>query len=78
VPIPIFIFYELINRIHQINPSAGNYVSHSFNTSGAVIQTTAGTVRIRTGILNKQFKDPNLVKETDLLKILEVSNVPNS
>jgi len=71
VPIPVFVIYELLMRIHQNNPAIGAYASHSFNSSGAVVITTTRTVKIRTAILNRQFRDPNLVSEDDLKQIFE-------
>lgn len=71
VPIPVFVIYELLSRIHQIDPKIGTYVSHQYNTSGAVIVTTTGTIRIRKAILNRQFKDPDLVLESDLRLLTE-------
>lgn len=71
MPIPIFVIYELLIRIHQLDPAIGSYVSHSYNTNGAVVITTTGTFRIRKAILNRQFRDPELVFDTDLLQILK-------
>lgn len=71
VPLPIFIIYELISRIHKIDPTIGSYVSHKFNKSGAVIVTSNKTIRVRNAILNRQFKDPTLVHETDLQLLIK-------
>jgi len=71
VPIPVFVIYELLMRIHQDNPAIGAYASHSINSSGAVVVTTTRTVRIRTAILNRQFRDPTLVTSDDLAQIFE-------
>ncbi|CAM4077090.1 hypothetical protein SAMN06265348_102338 [Pedobacter westerhofensis] len=70
VPIPVFIIHELLMRIHELDPSVGSYQSHTFNTSGTVIVTSARKIRIRKAILNRQFKDPELVFESDLLQII--------
>lgn len=69
MPIPIFVIHELLMRIHELDPSIGSYRSHTFNTVGAVIITSTRKVRIRKAILNRQFKDPELVSEKDLLLI---------
>ena len=71
MPIPVFVIYELLMRIHQDNPAIGAYASHSFNSSGVTVVTTTRTVRIRTAILNRQFRDPTLVTEDDLVQIFE-------
>jgi hypothetical protein len=71
VPIPLFIFYELLTRIHQIDPSIGTYVSHRYNTTGAVVITSNRTLRIKKSILNRQFKDPELVTVAELALILQ-------
>lgn len=71
VPIPIFVIYELLARIHQFEPTIGAYVSHTMNTSGAVIVTTHRKVRIRKAILNRQFRNPELVLESDLLLLIK-------
>ena len=70
MPIPLFIIYELLTRIHQIDPTIGSYVSHKLNTNGAVLTTSNRTIRIRKAILNRQFKDPTLVTEADLLQLI--------
>lgn len=72
MPIPIFVIYELLLRIQQLDPSVGSYQSHTFNTTGAVVITTTRKVRIRKAILNRQFKDPELVLESDLLLIAKM------
>lgn len=75
VPIPLYIIYELLIRLNQFNPSIGSYTSHSFNTTGAVIITTHGKLRIRKAILNRQFKDPELVSSADLILLTQTSFV---
>ncbi|WP_158796148.1 hypothetical protein [Pedobacter sp. L105] len=70
MPIPIFIIYELIIRIQRFDPSIGSYVSHTFNQQVAVVITTTGTLRIKNAILNRQFKDPELVTDTDLRQLV--------
>ncbi|WP_157287659.1 hypothetical protein [Pedobacter cryoconitis] len=70
MPIPIFIFHELLFRIQLFDPSIGSYVSHSYTKSGAVIVTTTRTVRISRGLLNKQFKDPTLIPEAAIQKLI--------
>ncbi|QNK63516.1 hypothetical protein H7F33_03155 [Pedobacter sp. PAMC26386] len=70
MPLPIFIFHELLIRIYQFDPTVGSYVSHNYTKTGAVIITTTRTVRIRRAILNKQFKDPTLIPETDLQQLI--------
>jgi len=71
VPIPIFIIYELLIRIQQLAPDAGTYVSHTFNNQGAIIITTNRTFRVRKALLNRQFKDPKLVSNEDLLLLIK-------
>ncbi|KIO74711.1 hypothetical protein TH53_24860 [Pedobacter lusitanus] len=70
MPLPIFIFHELLFRIQLFDPTVGSYISHSYTKTGAVIVTSTRTIRIRNGILNKQFKDPNLIPETVLRKLI--------
>jgi len=67
VPIPVFVIYELLIRIHAFDPSIGTYVSHTFNSTGAVVFTTTRTIRIRKALLNRQFKDPELISEAELV-----------
>ncbi|SEA65933.1 hypothetical protein [Pedobacter hartonius] len=69
MPIPVFVIYELLLRVQRFDPSIGSYKSHTFNTSGAVVITSNRKLRIRKAILNRQFKDPELVFESDLLLI---------
>lgn len=78
MPIPTFVIYELIVRIYQLQPAIGSYASHTFNTSGAVIITSTGTFRIRKAILNRQFKDPELVFDADLLHIVNRVTAANT
>ena len=75
VPIPLYIIYELLIRVNQINPSIGSYNSHSFNTAGAVITTSSGKLRIRKALLNRQFKDPELISSSDLILLTTTSFV---
>lgn len=69
MPIPLFIIYELLIRIQRFDPFIGSYVSHTFNNQGAVVTTTTSTLRIKKAILNRQFKDPELVQEADLRQL---------
>ncbi|MGY0037393.1 hypothetical protein [Pedobacter sp. NJ-S-72] len=65
-----FHFPRILFRIELFDPNVGSYISHSYNKSGATIVTTTRTIKIRRGLLNKQFKDPTLIPETDLRKLI--------
>ena len=75
MPIPLYIIYELLIRVNQINPAIGSYSSHTFNTAGAVIITTSGKLRVRNALLNRQFKDPELISSADLALLATTSFV---
>ncbi|WP_442591569.1 hypothetical protein ACSBL2_10110 [Pedobacter sp. AW31-3R] len=61
--------YELLIRIEQFNPSIGTYVSHTYNSKGAIVFTSTRKLKIRNAILNRQFKDPDLISEEELLQL---------
>ena len=73
MPVPVFVIYELLIRIHEHDPSIGSYVSHNFNNTGVVIFTTTKKIKIRNAILNRQFKDPELIFDADLLLLAKSS-----
>ncbi len=69
MPVPVFVIHELIQEIHALESRTGFYMSHSYNSSGAIVLTITRKIKIRNAILNRQFKDPRKVLRSDLLHL---------
>ena len=69
MPVPVFVIHELILEIYALDAKTGSYISHSYNSTGAIVLTTTRKIKIRNAILNRQFKDPRKVLRSDLLHL---------
>lgn len=68
--IPVFVIYELIIRLSEIEPGIGDYISGTHHDEGIIIKLSNGTLFIPDSVLQMQFKDPELLNKTDLLQLL--------
>lgn len=68
---PLFIFYELLIRLSEIQPEIGDYVSYTPSNNGCIVRTTNGTLNVLNQILTKQFEDPNQITTQELFILLQ-------
>lgn len=76
VNFPLYIYYELLIRLSEIEPEIGYYVSSSGDQEICIIRTTNGTVKMPLNVLKRQFEDPNLIGNEEL-KVLSLTFRPN-
>ena len=69
--IPVFVFYELLIRLSDLNPAVGDYFSHSLKEKEVILQTTTGVIAIPQQLIKKQFTDPRMVADKELKVLVE-------
>ena len=62
VNIPLYIYYELLIRLSEIESEIGHYVSSTANEEACILRTTNGTLKVPVNFLKRQFEDPNLIR----------------
>lgn len=67
---PIFIFYELLIRLSEIDPEIGEYLSHNDFDHQFSIRTTNGVLSLPKDVLEKQFNDPEMLTQADLQSVV--------
>ena len=67
---PVFIFHELVLRFSDINREIGRYISSTIDDGECLIKTTSGKIRITLGLLDKQYRDPKLISDEELQKLV--------
>ncbi|QDW25843.1 hypothetical protein FFJ24_013835 [Pedobacter sp. KBS0701] len=64
--IPLYIYYELLIRLSEIESEIGYYVSSTANEEVCILRTTNGTLKVPVNFLKRQFEDPNLINQDEL------------
>lgn len=67
----IYVVYEVLVRLKELNPEVGEYLSYKKVSAGIAVNTTTGTLNISDDILSRQFHNPELVSRNDLIGIAE-------
>ncbi|MGN7988851.1 hypothetical protein ACTJKC_15985 [Pedobacter sp. 22226] len=73
---PLYIYYELLIRLSEIESEIGHYVSSTADQEICIIRTTNGTVKVPLNLVKRQFEDPNLISNEEL-KVLSKTFRPN-
>jgi len=69
VNFPLYIYYELLIRLSEIESEIGHYVSSTVNEEVCILRTTNGTVEVPVNFLKRQFEDPNLINKDELVTL---------
>ena len=69
--IAVYVIYELLVRLEDLNPGIGNYLKNKTTTNGILVHTTTGQISIPAGILLRQFNDPTTITQHELLDLLD-------
>lgn len=69
--IATYVIYELLIRLQELNPGVGEYVSSKKSASGVLLKTSTGTIDIPEDLLHRQFHQPALVSQAEMLSMLE-------
>lgn len=66
---PLYIYYELLIRLSEIESEIGHYVSSTVNEEVCILRTTNGTVKVPVNFLKRQAEDPNLINKDELVAL---------
>jgi len=69
--VAVYILYELLIRLQEINPAVGIYKSFKLGDNGIEIKTSTGHLKISKHIFERQFTDPSTISQEELIKLLE-------
>jgi len=69
VNFPLYIYYELLIRLSEIESEIGHYVSSTANEEVCILRTTNGTVNVPVNFLKRQFEDPSLINKDELVAL---------
>lgn len=69
--IPVFVFYELLIRLSELNPDVGDYFSHTLLEKEVILKTTTGMIKVPLNLVKKQFADPKLIATSELSALLD-------
>lgn len=66
----VYVIYELLIRAQEFDPGIGDYQSYKKINGGISVITTRGSLDIPAYLLGKQFNNPSLVNQKDILDLL--------
>lgn len=69
--IPVYVIYELLIRLQELNPGVGDYMLNKKTANGILVRTSSGTINLPEEILFRQFNDPASISQLELLTLLE-------
>ncbi len=69
--IAVYVIYELLVRLQELNPAVGEYISYKKINAGISVQTSTGLVFIPEHLLSTQFNNPAAINPSDLLSLLD-------
>jgi hypothetical protein len=70
VTTPLYVLYELLIRLTELDPMIGDFHTHKQMENGAIIRTNNGSLNVPKHILKKQFSSPSEVTEADLKQLV--------
>ncbi|TDO24287.1 hypothetical protein [Pedobacter duraquae] len=68
--VAVYIFYELLIRLQELDPEIGEYSSYRKTSSGISLQTTAGHIEVPDDLISRQFNSPEFINSSELLSVL--------
>ncbi|MGN8059531.1 hypothetical protein ACTJKN_24840 [Pedobacter sp. 22163] len=66
---PLYIYYELLIRLSEIESEIGHYVSSTANEEVCILRTTNGKVNVPVNFLKRQSEDPNMINKDELVTL---------
>ncbi|WP_157766466.1 hypothetical protein [Pedobacter ginsengisoli] len=67
---PLYVLYELLIRLTELDPMIGDFYSHKYTDQGAIIRTNNGSLNVHQHILEKQFSNPTKITDADLQQLV--------
>jgi hypothetical protein len=69
VATPLYLLYEILIRLTELDPMIGDFYSYKYTDTGVIIRTTNGSLYVAQQLLDKQFANPVHITP-DELKLL--------
>lgn len=66
---PLYVYYELLIRLSATEHEFGDFVSISGNDDLGILRTTHGTIAVSKELIERQFKDPGLITQAELVSL---------
>ncbi|WP_129714374.1 hypothetical protein [Pedobacter sp. SYP-B3415] len=66
MPVPVFVYHEILIRMQNFNPQIGDYLSASAHGDAVSLQTTTGSLSVPVALLQSQFRDPSAIDDEEL------------
>lgn len=67
----VYVIYELLIRVQELNPEVGEYISYKKINGGVSVRTTNGSIEMPDGLLQEQFNNPTSIRESQILALLD-------
>lgn len=68
---PVYVIYELIIRLQELNPEVGEYINYRDTATGILVRTTSGNIEVPESMLLRQFNDPTSITQHEILNLLD-------
>lgn len=65
----LFLYYELLVRLEIFKPEIGEFSSAIIFDDHILLKTNKGLLEIPLTLIDKQFRDPRLIKEEEIRKL---------
>lgn len=69
--IPVYVIYELLIRLNELNTDVGDYISNKKINQGILVRTSTGIIALSDEILSRQFHDPSTISQQEILDLLK-------
>lgn len=66
---PLYLYYELLIRLTEFRPEIGDFISVFASDSHLVLSTDTGMLEISSGLMYRQFNDPDTVSREEIRKL---------
>jgi hypothetical protein len=72
--LPVYAIVELLIRLAPYNNFIGNYKDHNLNGDDIKVKTTGGTICFTRVLIMRQFENPELITDAELIDIATAFN----
>jgi len=76
--IAVYVIYELLIRLQDLNPGIGEYISNKKKDENILVRTSTGHLTIPERILQRQFHEPTAISQQEILDVLDNFKGSNS
>lgn len=72
--IPAYAIVELLMRLSHYNKHIGDYRGHTVRGDLVLVQTSGGKINFTQSLVMRQFENPELIGNDELVKIASLFN----